>query len=191
MIYKYNNENSQLAAQCLAFMHAMAKVMPACRDINCRITPFGNKLKQHYQQSQSLPSPVEWIPSPTRKIFRLAMIQREKVQQGYIEDTFVRMTISGRVDDILFTKSPVELENIFRSALNGNEIILIEGAPGSGKSTLLTVHFCQRWGKGELFQQFTVLILVQLRGPAVQRAQTIANLLPVEYDAVAQELLSR
>ena len=148
---------------------------------------FGAELKTQYQQSQGSPSPVEWIPSPTKKIFRLAMIQRERVQRGPIEDRFVQMTISGRVDDILHTKSPVELEHIFRSTLHGSEIILIEGAPGSGKSTL-TVHICQRWSKGELFQQFTVVILVQLRDPAVQRAQTIADLLPVENDTVAQEL---
>ena len=154
---------------------------------NSKLTLFGAQLKQRYRQSQGSPSPVEWIPSPTKKIFRLAMIQRERVQRGRIEDRFVRMTISGRVDDVLHAKSPVELEHIFRSTLHGSEIILIEGAPGSGKSTL-TVHICQRWGKGELFQQFTVVILVQLRDPAVQRAQTIADLLPVENVAVAQEL---
>ena len=143
------------------------------------LTPFGSILKKRYQQSQGSPSPVEWIPSPTKKIFRLAMIQRERVQQGHIEDRFVQMTISGRIDDILHAKSPVELEDIFRDTLYESEIILIEGAPGSGKSTL-AVHICQRWGKGELFQQFTVVILVQLRDPAVQRAQTIADLLPVE-----------
>ena len=154
---------------------------------NPKLTQFGAQLKQQYQQSQSSPSPVEWIPSPTKKIFRLAMIQRERVQRGHIEDRFVRMTISGRVDEILHAKSPVELEHIFRNTLHGSEIILIEGAPGSGKSTL-TIHICQRWGKGELFQQFTVVILVQLRDPAVQRAQTIADLLPVENDTVAQEL---
>ena len=148
---------------------------------------FGAELKTQYQQSRGSPSPVEWIPSPTKKIFRLAMIQRERVQRGHIEDRFVRMTISGRVDDILHDKSPVELEHIFRSTLHGSEIILIEGAPGSGKSTL-TVHICQRWGKGELFQQFIVVILVQLRDPAVQRAQTIADLLPVENVAVAQDI---
>ena len=154
---------------------------------NPKLTRFGAQLKQQYQQSQGLPSPVEWIPSPTKKIFRLAMIQRERVQRGHIEDRFVRMTISGRVDDILHAKSPVELEYIFRSTLHGSEIVLIEGAPGSGKSTL-TVHIYQRWGKGELFQQFTVVIFVQLRDPAVQRAQTIADLLPVENVAVAQKL---
>ena len=148
------------------------------------LSRFCSILKKQHQQSQGSPSPIEWIPSPTRKIFRLAMIQRERVQRGHIEDRFVQMTVSGRVDDILHAKSPVELENIFRDTLHGGEIILIEGAPGSGKSTL-TVHICQRWGKGELFQQFTVVILVQLRDPAVQRAQIIADLLPVEN---AQEL---
>ena len=67
---------------------------------------------------------------------------------------------------------------------------MIEGAPGSGKSTL-TVHICQRWGKGELFQQFSIVILVQLRDPAVQRAQTIADLLPVENaEEIAAELMA-
>ena len=157
---------------------------------NPKLILLGSKLKEKYQQSQGSPTPVEWIPSPTKKIFRLAMIQRERVQQGHIEDTFVRMTISGRVDDILHAKSAVELEHIFRNTLHGGEIILIEGAPGSGKSTL-TVHICQRWGKGELFQQFTVVILVQLRDPAVQRAQTIADLLPVENaEEIAAELIA-
>ena len=122
---------------------------------------FGTNIRKKYQQSQGSPSPLEWIPSPTKKIFRLAMIEREKVQQGHIEDKFIRMTISGRVDDCLHAKSPIELEDIFRNTLNGGDIILIEGAPGSGKGTL-TVHFCQRWGIGELFQQFTVVIFVQL-----------------------------
>ena len=157
---------------------------------NYQLTPLGIQLRIRYQQSQGSPSPVEWIPSPTKKIFRLAMIQRERVQQGHIEDRFVQMTISGRVDDILHAKSPVELEDIFRNTLHGGEIILIEGAPGSGKSTL-TVNICQRWGKGELFQQFTVVILVQLRDPAVQSAQTIADLLPVENaEEIAAELVA-
>ena len=157
---------------------------------NHKLTLFGAKLRERYQQSQGSPSPVEWIPSPTKKIFRLAMIQRERVQRGHIEDVFVRMTISGRVDDILHAKSPVELENIFTNILYGGEIILIEGAPGSGKSTL-SVHICQKWGKGELFQPFTVVILVQLRDPAVRRAQTIADLLPAENaQEIAAELIA-
>jgi adenylate kinase family enzyme len=153
---------------------------------NPKLFQFSANLRKQYEVSQQTPPPVQWIPSPTRKIFRLAMIKREGVQRGHIMgDRFVQMTISGRVDDILHAKSSLKLENIFRDTTT-SEIILIEGAPGSGKSTL-AVHICQRWGKGELFQQFTVAILVQLRDPAVQRAQTIADLLPVE-NMVAIEL---
>ena len=66
---------------------------------------------------------------------------------------------------------------------------LIDGAPGSGKSTL-TVYICQRWSRGELFQEFTIVILVELRDPAVQRAQTIADLLPCRDDEMAHQVAS-
>ena len=154
-----------------------------------KLLRFGAQLKERYQQSLVSISPSELIPSPTKKIFRLAMIQRERVQQGRIKDAFVRMSISGKVDDILRAKIPVELEDILRSSFHGGEIVLVEGAPGSGKSTL-TIHICKKWGRGELFEQFSVVILVQLRDPAVQRAKSIADLLPCQDVAVAQEYAS-
>ena len=66
-------------------------------------------------------------------------------------------------------------------------MILIDGAPGSGKSTL-TVHICQQWGRGELFNEFTVVILVQLRDPRVQSAQSITDLLPCESRSIAEQV---
>ena len=151
-----------------------------------KLLRFGAQLKERYQQSLVSVSPSELIPSPTKKIFRLAMIQRERVQQGQIDDRFVRMSISGKVDDILHAKIPVELKDILRSTFHGSEIVLVEGAPGSGKSTF-TIHICKKWGRGELLEQFLVVILVQLRDPAVQRAKSIADLLPCQDVAVAQE----
>ena len=156
------------------------------RLVHSPLTKFSDKLRKRYQlATQTTVSHTEWIASPTRKVFRLAMIQREQVQHGRVDDQFVKMTISGKIDDILHSKTPVELRNIFKD--KERQIVLIEGAPGSGKTTL-TIFICQKWGKGELFQQFTAVVLVQLRDPAVQRAQTIADLLPVENSAVAQEL---
>ena len=157
---------------------------------NCSslIIAFGSELKQRYQVVPTTVSHADWITSPTEKIFKLAMIQREQVQHGQLDDRFVQMTISGRIDKILQMKVPIELQNIFKGG--DRRIILIEGVPGSGKSTL-TINICQKWGKGELFQQFTVVILVQLRDPAVQRAQTIADLLPVQNaEEIATELLA-
>ena len=93
------------------------------------------------------------------------------------------------MDDILSKKSPIELEKLFTNIEGERKVILIDGAPGSGKSTL-TVHICQRWSRGELFQEFTVVILVQLRDPAVQSAQSIADLIPCPDIESAQQIAS-
>ena len=129
----------------------------------------------------------KWLPSPTQKIFNLAIIKKEKIQRGRVDDEFVHKTIRGQVDDILLEKSPIELKDIFRNIKGERKVILIDGAPGSGKSTL-TVHICQQWGRGELFNEFTIVILVQLRDPRVQSAQSIADLLPCESHSVAKEV---
>ena len=99
------------------------------------------------------------------------------------------MTLQGQIDDILMKKSPIELKDLFRITEGERKVILIDGAPGSGKSTL-TVHICQRWSRGELFQEFTIVILVQLRDPAVQNAQSIADLIPCRDRETAQQVAS-
>ena len=95
------------------------------------------------------------------------------------------MSITGKVDDILHSKTPVDLENIFSDSEDERKVILIEGAPGSGKSTL-SLHISQEWGKGEMFQQYDVVILVKLRDPLVQKAKTIADLLPCVNKVMAE-----
>ena len=53
---------------------------------------------------------------------------------------------------------------------------MIEGAPGIGKSVLLR-EMAYRWGKRQLLQTFTLLLLVCLRDPIVQKATSISDLL--------------
>ena len=91
------------------------------------------------------------------------------------------------MDNILLKKSPIELEKLFEKIEGERKVILIDGAPGSGKSTL-TVHICQRWSRGQLFQEFTIIILVQLRDPTVQSAQSIADLIPCRDKETAQQV---
>ena len=143
----------------------------------------------------------QWPPSATKKFFRLAMIQTATVQKGYIDDSFVRMTITGKVDDILQHKYPIQLEDIFKKtehqrqvAHKENEgqrkVILLEGAPGCGKSTL-SVYICQQWEKGQLFNQFQLVILIRLRDPAVKNAKGLADLLPCPDTTTAWQLSAR
>ncbi len=72
------------------------------------------------------------------------------------DDEFVRLTIKGKIDDILLRKAPVNLMNIFSEIGDRRKFVLIEGAPGSGKSTL-ALHICQEWAEGKLFQEFSIL----------------------------------
>ena len=112
------------------------------------------------------------------------MIKKEKIQRGRIDDEFVRLSITGKVDDILHRKTPVVLENIFSDTEDGRNVVLIEGAPGSGKS-MLSLHICLEWGKGNLFQQYDAVILVKLRDPLVQKAKCLIDLLPCVDKAMA------
>ena len=128
-----------------------------------------------------------WPPPVTNKVFRLAMIKAEKVQRRKIDDDFVKSTITGKVDDILQKKVPIELENIFKETKDQQRKILIEGAPGCGKSTL-SQHICQLWIKGELFQEYKQVILVRLRELIVQNAQELADMLPRRDDSMGEEI---
>ena len=102
------------------------------------------------------------------------MIKKEKIQRGRIDDDFVRLSITGKVDDILQQKTQVDLENIFSDCDENRKIILLEGAPGSGKSTL-ALHICQEWANGKLFQEYNVVVLVRLRDPLIKVAKSIED----------------
>ena len=149
---------------------------------------YGSYLKKQYMEVLFTlqVSANKWLPSPTQKIFNLAIIKKERIQRGRVDNEFVHKTIRGQIDDILLEKSPIELKDIFKNTEGERKVILIDGAPGSGKSTL-TVHICQQWGRGELFNEFTVVILVQLRDPRVQSANSIADLLPTKDHAMAEQ----
>ena len=132
----------------------------------------------------------QWPPSATKKFFRLAMIKTATVRRGHIDDRFVQMTITGKVDDILQEKYPIQLKDIFKETKGQRKVILLEGAPGCGKSTL-SVYICQQWEKGQLFNQFQLVILIRLRDPAVKKAKCLADLLPCPDTKTAQQIAAR
>ena len=157
---------------------------------------FGKSVRHQYMQylkwlyanlHSRRSSSNQWPPSVTKKYFRLAMIQNAQVQRGRINDRFVQMTITGKVDDILRQKYPIKLENIFDETEGQRKVVLLEGAPGCGKSTL-SVYICQQWEKGQLFNQFKLIVLIQLRDPTVQNAECLADLLPCPDTKTAQLL---
>ena len=151
-----------------------------------------NEFKQYLKSLYASLTPTntpgdQWPPSATRKVFNLAMIKTIEVRRGQIQDDYVRQTITGKVDDILREKEPIELKHILQRTEGKRKVVLMEGAPGSGKSTL-SIFISQQWGEGKLFTEYQLVILIKLRDPAVQRANCIADLLPSPNATTAREI---
>ena len=64
---------------------------------------------------------LQWPPPPTKKVFNLAMIAKDRLQQPSLDEELVRMTLRGNVDDAIARKSSVKLENIFEPDIELNK----------------------------------------------------------------------
>ena len=107
------------------------------------------------------------------------MISRRTRNYGSNEEQ-VKLLMRGKVSDIMTSRNAVTLNQISQSMHSrGRKIVLIDGAPGAGKSTLAW-HLCRMWEVGELFQEFEIVLFVQLREPAIQSAQCLEDLFPTE-----------
>ena len=100
----------------------------------------------------------------------------------------MRLTLRGKVRDILYEKKPVDLKDILQMDNAERKVILIEGAPGSGKSTLAW-HVCQTWETGKLFQTYRIVVYVQLRDPMIQSAQSMEDIIPAQSRVQAEMVL--
>ena len=101
-------------------------------------------------------------------------------------------TLNKGVDTILETKVPVEIEQLMDTKPGIKQhCVLVEGAPGVGKTTL-SWEICKRWSEGNLFKQYSLLLLLRLRDESVQSAQTLMDLVLYPYherlEAITQHL---
>ena len=119
-----------------------------------------------------------WPPSPSKVYVNLAIINREETRKTQL-DQFMLATLYKGVDTILEEKAPVEMEQIMDTP--PGTCVLVEGAPGVGKTTL-SWEVCKRWAEGNLFNQYSLILLLRLRDEKVQSAETLKDLVlyPVE-----------
>ena len=119
-------------------------------------------------------------PTPAEKLlpFKLARIEKEKVTI----DEFTRRYLRGDMDDVgslgteFYKKSPIKFEDVGKpSHQHQKKLVLIEGAPGVGKTTF-SWEFCRKWGKGEILQDHSLLLLLPLRDNNLKEAKTFSDL---------------
>ena len=119
-------------------------------------------------------------PTPGEKLlpFKLARIEKEKVSI----DEFTKRYLRGDMDDVgslgneFYKKSPIQFEEVGKPRHHHRQkLILIEGAPGVGKTTF-SWEFCRKWGKGEILQDHSLLLLLPLRDNKLKEAKTLSDL---------------
>ena len=102
--------------------------------------------------------------------------------------------VRGEIDKIARDEG-VDFNDVAKRLPSGSypQIVLVEGAPGVGKTTFAW-EFCNKWGKGELKQEYSLVILLRLRDKRMQEAKCLRDLfyhpdqaLP---DVIAEELIN-
>ena len=162
---------------------------PTHKSQDTLLSLYADYLRGRYQTQIPTFLTLQWPPPPTRRVFNLAMVRGQNIRYGPIDEGMVRLMLQGRVKDILYQKTPVKLEDIFKIDKAKRKVILIEGAPGSGKSTLAW-YICQQWQSGRLFQGFRAVVFVQLRDPAIQSARSVEDILPAESRSQAARVVA-
>ena len=142
------------------------------------VKKYGGYLRDLYNSEQR---PVGIGPPTTAKKllpFKLAKIEKERV--GI--DEFTRRYLRGDMDDVgslgnkFYKKSPIKFEEVGKlSSHHQQKLVLIEGAPGVGKTTF-SWEFCRKWGKGEILQDHSLLLLLPLRDNNLKEAKTLSDL---------------
>ena len=110
--------------------------------------------------------------------FKLARIEKERISIN----EFTRRYLRGDMDDVgsfgteFYKKSPIKFEEVGKlSSHHQQKLILVEGAPGVGKTTF-SWEFCRKWGKGEILQDHSLLLLLPLRDNNLKDAKTLSDL---------------
>ena len=125
------------------------------------------------------------LPNPGNVFINLAFIDRnteglmtdhnKTKEYDEITEAMVR---DGNVDVIEGRKCPIDMNKIASEIPTAplEKVILVEGAPGVGKSTFAW-EFCRRWERGEIAQQYDLVLLLRLRDDSISKARCLRDLI--------------
>ena len=154
---------------------------------------FIQYVKRLYRRTQVEKRPeVLKLKTPGKTFINLAFIDRktEGLRTEYDEITEA-MVRDGNVDVIEGRKCPIDMNeiaaNLPEEALE--KVILVEGAPGVGKSTFAW-EFCRRWERGEIAQQYDLVLLLPLRDKKISKAKCLKDLIHHHSEKVRDAVVS-
>ena len=144
------------------------------------LTPVLTEYKQYLQSvynATDLAPADKYLPTLDAPYINLAMIRRGQPYNTEQRDEFTRRTLHGGVDQILKSKTPINIEDLLTPEDSGRPVkfILVEGPPGIGKSTFAW-EACRRWDEIESLRQYHIVVLLKLREKWVLNATQPSDL---------------
>jgi hypothetical protein len=137
---------------------------------------------------------VKWPPTPSKVYINLVCIDRGKVTSGQrseYEEVTKAMVRYGDVDVVHGKKWPINFDEIAAGIpdIGLEQVVLVEGAPGVGKSTFAW-EFCRRWERGEIAQQYDLVLLLRLRDDSISKAKCLKDLIYHPSEKVCEAVVS-
>ena len=158
------------------------------------VSTFSNKVAMVNAQAWNRTEKHTWPPEQLHSFIPLLLVHHEGQERMKQSAEIAKLVYKGDVAELsseLSSEQSVQTKRVPHASkvtkkvteilipLEKNsepQFIMIEGVPGIGKTVLLR-EISYRWGKKQLLQKFTLLLLVCLRDPTVQQATTIRDLL--------------
>ncbi len=131
----------------------------------------------------------KWPPTQSTCYVSLAAVSKNDITKEEAEE-LTTATFHGNIDKIVKRKRkrPIKIEHVLQTESGQRpKCVLVEGGPGVGKTTF-SWEVCKRWGKGELFQEYTTVVLLQLRGERVQSAKRASDLFYYTDEEVQRQI---
>ena len=152
---------------------------------------FSEQLRARYAkyplQHHSNPQCRKWMPHVSKEYVHPDIISKEEQEEQ--PDSHKEAVLRGQRWRITEKGSgdTVQLDKLIEARSGENcECVLVEGGPGMGKSTLAW-QVCHRWGRRELFDQYSTVLLLPLRDERVQQAKQVEDLFFHLSDEKAQK----
>ena len=113
----------------------------------------------------------QWLTLHSNKLVRLQLVQKKKGEGCSAQ--------RGREDKTV-KRTPLAYGELFK----GDRVrkVLVEGDAGIGKTTL-SISLSEDWARGELFQEFELLLLLSLRQKEVASAGSLHELLKLFHSS--------